>query len=40
MKTSETLLFAGDAGAYFLKNMEIQAEYRDLFIRLVRVTQR
>jgi len=40
MKTSETLLFAGDVGAYFLRTMDIEPEYRDVFIRLVRVTQR
>ena len=40
MKTSEVLLFAGDVGAYFLKHMEIDQRYRELFIRLVRVTQR
>jgi hypothetical protein len=40
MKTSETLLFAGDAGAYFLRHMDIDPKYRDLFMRLLRVTQR
>jgi hypothetical protein len=40
MKTSETLLFASDVGAYFLRHIDIDPEYRDLFIRLVRVTER
>jgi hypothetical protein len=40
MKTSETLLFAGDVGAYFLRHMDIDPKYRELFIRLVRVTER
>jgi hypothetical protein len=40
MKTSETILFAGDVGAYFLRHMEIDDDYRELFIRLVRVTER
>jgi hypothetical protein len=40
MKTSETLLYAGDAGAYFLRHMDIDPDCRALFIRLLRVTQR
>jgi hypothetical protein len=40
MKTSETLLFAGDVGAYFLRHMDIDPKYKALFIRLVRVIER
>jgi hypothetical protein len=40
MKTSETLLFASDVGAYFMRNIDIDPRYRALFIRLIRVTQR
>jgi hypothetical protein len=40
MKTSETLLFAGDIGAYFLRHMDIHERYKALFIRLIRVTGR
>jgi hypothetical protein len=39
-KTSETMLWAGDAGAYFLRHMEINGDYKGLFIRLLRITQR
>jgi len=40
MKTSETILFAGDVGAYFLRHMDIAPDYRALFIRLMRLTER
>jgi hypothetical protein len=40
MKTSELLMFAGDVGTYFLKHMDIEHEHRQLFVRLMRVTQR
>jgi hypothetical protein len=39
-KTSETMLWAGDVGAYFIRHMDIHGDYKDLFIRLVRITQR
>ncbi len=34
MKTAEILLLAGDAGAYILSHLDIQDDYRDLFIEL------
>jgi hypothetical protein len=40
LKTSEILLFAGDTGAYFLRHIEIGSTFRDLFVRLLRVTER
>ena len=35
MKSAELLLLAGDAGAYFLLHMDIDAEYKSLFVELV-----
>jgi hypothetical protein len=40
MKTSEVLLLAGDAGAYFLRHIDIDDDVRARFVRLVRATQR
>ena len=40
MKTAETLLLAGDAGAYILSLLDIEPVYRDLFIELLRLIQR
>ena len=40
MKTSETLLLAGDVGAYVLRHAGIAPEYRDLFIEVLRVIER
>ena len=40
MKTSETLLLASDVGAYFLRHIDIDPKYRDLYIRLIHVTER
>ena len=40
MKTAETLLLAGDAGAYILSLLDIEPEYRDLFIELLRLIER
>jgi hypothetical protein len=40
MKTSEIMLWAGDAGAYFLRHMDINADYKTFFIDLLRMTQR
>ena len=40
MKTSETLLLAGDVGAYVLRHAGIDPEYRDLFIEVLRVIER
>jgi hypothetical protein len=40
MKTAETLLLAGDAGAYILSLLDIQEDYRDLFIEILRLIER
>ena len=40
MKTSETLMLAGDVGAYVLRHAGIASEYRDLFIEVLRVIER
>ena len=40
MKTAETLLLAGDAGAYILSLLDIEPVYRDLFIELLRLIER
>ena len=40
MKTSETLLLAGDAGAYLIRVADIPSKYCALFIELVRIIQR
>ena len=40
MKTSETLLLAGDVGAYVLRHAGIEPEYRDLFIEVLRMIER
>jgi hypothetical protein len=39
-KTSETMLWAGDAGAYLVRHMDINVNYKTLFIRLLRAVQR
>lgn len=40
MKTSETLLLAGDVGAYLLRFSGIEPVYRDLFIENLRLIER
>ena len=40
MKTAELLLLAGDTGAYFLRLMDIDAEYKNLFIELLHLLEK
>ena len=40
MKTAETLLLAGDAGAYILSLLDIREDYRSLFIEMLRLIER
>jgi hypothetical protein len=39
-KSSETLLFAGDVGAYTLRHVDIDPRYRSLFIEVLRLIER
>jgi hypothetical protein len=39
-KSSETLLFAGDVGAYTLRHVDMDPVYRDLFIEVLRLIER
>ena len=40
MKSAELLLLAGDAGAYFVRIMGIRADYKEVFIDLLRLLER
>ena len=40
LKSTETLLFAGDVGAYLLRHVDIDPEIRALFIELFRLIER
>jgi hypothetical protein len=40
MKTSETLLLAGDVGAYLMRFTGVQSNYCALFVKLLRIIQR
>jgi hypothetical protein len=38
-KSSETLLFAGDVGGYTLRHVEMDADYRAMFLELFRIVE-
>ena len=40
MKSTETLLLAGDAGAYIMGLLDIRDDYRALFIEVLRLIER
>jgi hypothetical protein len=40
MKTAETLLLAGDAGAYIMSHLDLAPNYRELFIEVLRLIAR
>jgi len=39
-KSSETLLFAGDVGGYTLRHVDMDADYRGMFIALFRIIEK